>query len=704
MKTFVHPLLVVTVLFSNILSAQNVGINSTGAAPDGSAMLDIVATDKGVLVPRVALTATNAIAPVAAPIASLLVYNTATAGVAPNNVTPGYYYWTGTVWTRLFSGGDGWLTVGNGGTVAGTNFIGTTDAVDWVIKTGGIAAANERARFMSTGQLVVNNVGRGLNTNDVFSTYADGTTNGTTANTSTLGLRAVNGYASGTGVGVFGTNSGTAANSFGIFGTAPATTGSANAIRGESAAPNSVAITGIANTSAAGVPTTTLLRGVIGQVNGTLVGTAVAIGVQGGVNATMTVGDARGVNGSSPADDGTGVFGSSTTAAATAGALPVGVWGQAASSIGTGVIGLATSAAVTANPTGVLGLAQSNSGFAVNGANLAASGTGVLGEGNNLVGNFLVNGGGGAFTGATNGSFSYATTVASGTGVIGVGNNNALIGTLAAGSGGAFTGTGTGAYGIATTVASGTGVVGVGNNAGANTLVNGSGVAGSGVNFGVYGFASSNANGAAGAPVRAGGYFTSGVGVGNQSFAYVGCMEGAGVPRKIMGNGTLNTMVKDLDGQYALLSAPEAPENLFQDYGTGQLVNGRAHVAMDPIFAKNILVNEAHPLRAFVQLRGDCKGVYVTNETADGFDVVELQGGTSDVRFTWSVVANRANVVHPDGTVWKFAEERFTRTHGPQETVAVEKLEQQPAKNQRNPATIKPRTEVPATFSSTDKP
>ncbi len=26
---------------------------------------------------------------------SLLVYNTATAGTSPNNVTPGFYYWNG---------------------------------------------------------------------------------------------------------------------------------------------------------------------------------------------------------------------------------------------------------------------------------------------------------------------------------------------------------------------------------------------------------------------------------------------------------------------------------------------------------------------------------------------------------------------------------------------------------------------------------
>ncbi|HNA16827.1 MAG TPA: hypothetical protein PK678_09935, partial [Ferruginibacter sp.] len=86
--------------------AQSVAINTTGATADASAILDISSTNKGILVPRVALTAANSPAPLAAPLTSLLIYNTATAGTAPNNVTPGYYYWNGTAWSRLISGTD----------------------------------------------------------------------------------------------------------------------------------------------------------------------------------------------------------------------------------------------------------------------------------------------------------------------------------------------------------------------------------------------------------------------------------------------------------------------------------------------------------------------------------------------------------------------------------------------------------------------
>jgi hypothetical protein len=133
--------------------AQNVGINSSGATPDATAGLDIDFSNKGLLIPRVALTATNAAGPITTPTTSLLVYNTATAGSAPNNVTPGYYFWTGTAWSRLSNGTQGgWDLQGNTGTSATNNFVGTTDAVDLVLKTGG----TERLRLEnSSGDLKI---------------------------------------------------------------------------------------------------------------------------------------------------------------------------------------------------------------------------------------------------------------------------------------------------------------------------------------------------------------------------------------------------------------------------------------------------------------------------------------------------------------------------------------------------------------------
>jgi hypothetical protein len=84
---------------------QNVGINDDNSSPKVSAMLDVNSSSKGLLIPRVGLSATNSASPVTTtPETSLLVYNTATTGTAPNNVIPGYYYWNGSSWIGLSDG------------------------------------------------------------------------------------------------------------------------------------------------------------------------------------------------------------------------------------------------------------------------------------------------------------------------------------------------------------------------------------------------------------------------------------------------------------------------------------------------------------------------------------------------------------------------------------------------------------------------
>lgn len=67
------------------------------ATPDANAALDVSATDKGVLIPRVALiSATNPISGTKP--SGLMVYNTSTTGTY---ATPGLYIWDGATWTRV---------------------------------------------------------------------------------------------------------------------------------------------------------------------------------------------------------------------------------------------------------------------------------------------------------------------------------------------------------------------------------------------------------------------------------------------------------------------------------------------------------------------------------------------------------------------------------------------------------------------------
>src|SRR5690606_1516347 len=76
--------------------------------------------------------------------------------------------------------------------------------------------------------------------------------------------------------------------------------------------------------------------------------------------------------------------------------------------------------------------------------------------------------------------------------------------------------------------------------------------------------------------------------------------------------------------------------------------------------------DENHPLKVFIQLEGDCNGVYVTNKSADGFTVKELQRGNSNVSFSWHIVANRADDKDLNGEITsKHVGLRFPEGPGP---------------------------------------
>ena len=86
------------VLFSAVMSAQ-VKIGGTDGTPNPNAMLDVEATDKGMLLPRLALEETVDSTPLSAHVAGMTVYNTATA----NDVVPGFYYNDGTKWQQMIT-------------------------------------------------------------------------------------------------------------------------------------------------------------------------------------------------------------------------------------------------------------------------------------------------------------------------------------------------------------------------------------------------------------------------------------------------------------------------------------------------------------------------------------------------------------------------------------------------------------------------
>lgn len=191
------------------------------------------------------------------------------------------------------------------------------------------------------------------------------------------------------------------------------------------------------------------------------------------------------------------------------------------------------------------------------------------------------------------------------------------------------------------TNASGIAVNGAGQNTTNNGLGTGSGGAFNGVSTGATAFYTTGG---------AGTCFYGADGFG-ASWSF-GQWTGAAY-RKVTGNGTVSTIAKGLNDERLIMNCPESPENLYMDYGHGKLINGIAKVIIDPILSKNIIVDEGHPLKVFVQLEGDCNGVFVTNKTNNGFEVRELNNGKSNVDFTYSIVATHGNetYISPDGHI-----------------------------------------------------
>src|SRR6478735_3085025 len=102
MKRALYAIILIYIPFLTTYSQVGIGTNT----PDTSAMLEVKSSSKGFLPPRVALTAANIAAPVKNPAPGLLVFNTATSGGTPVNVSPGYYYWNGSAWYPLVNKGS----------------------------------------------------------------------------------------------------------------------------------------------------------------------------------------------------------------------------------------------------------------------------------------------------------------------------------------------------------------------------------------------------------------------------------------------------------------------------------------------------------------------------------------------------------------------------------------------------------------------
>jgi hypothetical protein len=255
-----------------------------------------------------------------------------------------------------------------------------------------------------------------------------------------------------------------------------------------------------------------------------------------------------------------------------------------------------------AHGDGIQGYTVGTSNAGIFGRNNELNGVGAWGEAPNGTGTFGdSNSGSGVAGSSVTGAGIYAQST-SGAGVFGVSNsNNGVYGQSATGYG--VYGLSNGGYGVVgvTTAAGFGGCTGITSTPGASAFVGG-------------------------APAGSYAAYFSGATVVQGDFAVVG--------------GTKNAAVKDKNGVHRLVHCVEAPEAWFEDFGTGQVVNGKGQVKLDPDFMSLVHASDYH---VFLTEYDTNNGLSVSNRTAASFDV-KANNANGNGSFSWRLVAKRGDV------------------------------------------------------------
>lgn len=192
-------------LFAAFLLAIKVnaqtGIGTT--SPHPSAKLEVNATNKGFLPPRVTLTSVTDASTISSPAIGLLVYNTGDN----NGISAGYYFWNGSAWATIATaGGSGSVAAEFGSLTMGANPItvsnltpveilsftlpsaGTWEVIPYLRAQGSPGFVGEYAIYNESGTIISNSevmIGYGVN-----STTGTGAMNITTTGSTTIKIKA----------------------------------------------------------------------------------------------------------------------------------------------------------------------------------------------------------------------------------------------------------------------------------------------------------------------------------------------------------------------------------------------------------------------------------------------------------------------------------------------------------------------------------
>lgn len=607
---YILILSIIIIQSSYSFSQNNVGINSTGDLPDPSAALDIAAFDKGLLVPRVTTIQRNSIA---APANGLLVYDT-------DSMCFFYYRLPNHVWISLCNTGETGPTgptgepghTGATGPAGNVGLHGNTGPTGPTGTTGIIGATGPTGAMGSIGATgptgVMGNTGITGPTGAVGSTGAKGAT-GSTGFTGATGPTGPSGATGFTGT---------------------------NGVTGPTGQPGLNGINGSIGPTGPTGPIGCNINNVLMKSNGTnavctvspvFESTSGNVGIgditpaalftvgNGDLFQVVSTGHIRGING--------------TTAMPAFSFVTEPTMGIFRNSL--------NDMRISINGTDRMKFGISASGTTEVWVNSASLYIGDIFSATSILdGEYTING------------YNSGSAVLTGGGVYGQAAASTTIGVM-----------GTNIN------ANGTGIVGAGNGLISSILPNGSGAAFCGAFYGTLS-RSVNISGLRAAEVL---ICNNAAGVAQQHLA--GAYVGATL-YKIIGPGVVSTVVPISESNSVTLHAPETPEAYFQDYGESQLDNGIVHINLDTLFAKIVCINEKHPMRIYIQMEGDCNGVFVENKTKNGFDVKEINGGKSNSKFQWTIICNRSDSFDYNGNlISRFQDLRFEKSFDPMKPLDI---------------------------------
>ncbi|MGO9302730.1 MAG: hypothetical protein ACLP3R_03375 [Candidatus Korobacteraceae bacterium] len=413
---------------------------------------------------------------------------------------------------------------------------------------------------------------------------------GSTASPAGTGVIGLNTATTGVAVGTGGSSS--SSGGAGVEGEASSPSGTTFGVSGSTLSPAGTGVIGQnLNTSGVGY-------GVVGNSS-----SSTGVGVAG--NASSTTGANFGMFGETSSTSGVGVSGS---ASATTG-FAIGVSGESVSTSGVGVLGNAlaeTGSAFGVKGTtassagvGVYGIATSDSGenLGVEGTADSSAGSGVQGTNSSTTGSAF---GVTALTVSTAGIAMYAVAVEPSI-TTGAARPVAVWGS--------------------TTESGGVGVAGTADDGYAMAAANYS------VDSATVRFENQEADDDSGLVVRT-------IGTAFDGSCFID------VSGDLICTGTVSgSLPVDNGTRRVALYAMEAPENWFEDAGSARLAHGSAVVPLESTFAQT--VNSGVEYHVFLTPKGDCKGLYVTNETAASFEVRELGSGKANIAFDYRIMARR---------------------------------------------------------------